>query len=98
MYVHTRKILDNFDPSEFILMANQEPSSTDDEKTTGHVAGDDGYTRWRNLFSLLTGKMDEVGKEQYRVARDERMEEADCKRCESQRDFLLQYSMLTCIS
>ncbi|MCJ1480709.1 Mitochondrial inner membrane protease atp23 [Schaereria dolodes] len=73
-------------------MANQEPSSTDDEKTTGHVAGDDGYTRWRNLFSLLTGKMDEVGKEQYRVARDERMEEADCKRCESQRDFLLQYS------
>lgn len=34
------------------------------------------------------------GIEQFRVARDIRNEAADCKRCDDQRDFLLQYSMI----
>ncbi|KAL9122607.1 MAG: hypothetical protein Q9187_000839 [Circinaria calcarea] len=63
-----------------------------DTKDTGYTPGNDGFTRWRNWFSLVTGNMSEQGKELYRVARDQRMEEADCKRCESQRDYLLQYS------
>ena len=58
----------------------------------GYIEGDDAYTRWRNWISLLTGKMNEQGIKQYVEARDTRMEEADCKKCEKQRDYLLQYS------
>ncbi|RHZ58467.1 mitochondrial inner membrane protease ATP23 [Aspergillus thermomutatus] len=36
--------------------------------------------------------MTDEGKEQFRTARDIRNEAADCKRCEDQRDYLLQYS------
>jgi len=60
--------------------------------STGFVEGDDTYTRWRNWFSVLTGKMNEQGLKQYVEARDVRMEEIDCKKCEKQRDYLLQYS------
>ena len=74
-------------------MADAEASTSPVAEDTGYIPGDDGYTKWRNWFSLLTGKMTVQGQEQYRIARDERMEEADCKRCEKQRDFLLQYSM-----
>lgn len=37
--------------------------------------------------------MTDKGKEQFRVAQDIRHEAADCKRCENQRDYLLQYSV-----
>ncbi|KAJ5178921.1 hypothetical protein N7492_002131 [Penicillium capsulatum] len=59
---------------------------------TGYVPGDDMWTQFRNMYSILTGKMSAEGVEQFRVARDIRNEEADCKRCETQRDYLLQYS------
>lgn len=62
---------------------------------TGFVPGDDTWTQWRNVFSILTGKMTDEGKEQFRVARDIRNEAADCRRCEDQRNFLLQYSRWT---
>lgn len=68
-------------------------SSPERSPETGFVAGDDTWTQWRNIFSILTGKMTDEGKEQFRVARDIRNEAADCKRCEDQRSFLLQYSM-----
>ena len=65
-----------------------------DSTTTGYTPGDDGTTRWRNFFSLLTGTMTDAGKAQYKTDRDLQHEEADCKRCEKHRDHLLQYSML----
>ena len=74
-------------------MTDAEKSLSPESKETGFTSGDDGYTRWSNWFSLLTGKLTAEGKEQYRIARDDRMEDADCKRCEKQRDYLLQYSM-----
>ncbi|SLM39408.1 mitochondrial inner membrane protease atp23 [Lasallia pustulata] len=73
-------------------MADANASTSSEAKETGFTPGNDASTRWRNWFSLLTGKMTAEGKEQYRTARDDRMEEADCKRCEKQRDYLLQYS------
>ena len=73
-------------------MAAAKPPPSTDVKNTGYTSGDDGVTRWRNWFSLLTGNMSEQGKELYRKERDQRMEEADCKRCETQRDYLLEYS------
>ena len=75
-------------------MATSESPSPGGPKLTGYIPGDDAWTRWRNWFSILAGKMDQEGLEQYVCARDIRMEEADCKRCEKQRDYLLQYSML----
>ena len=62
--------------------------------TTGFIPGDDTWTQFRNIYSILTGKMSNEGIEQFRVARDDRNEAADCKRCEDQRDYLLQYSEL----
>lgn len=59
---------------------------------TGYIPGDDTWTQFRNMYSILTGKMSAEGIEQFRVARDIRNEAADCKRCEDQRDYLLQYS------
>ncbi|GAD98294.1 hypothetical protein NFIA_083300 [Paecilomyces variotii No. 5] len=67
-------------------------SSDKTKNDTGYIPGDDAWTQWRNIFSILTGKMTDEGKEQFRVARDIRNEAADCKRCEEQRDYLLQYS------
>ncbi|KAJ5503081.1 hypothetical protein N7463_005955 [Penicillium fimorum] len=60
--------------------------------TTGFLPGDDTWTQFRNIYSILTGKMSNEGIEKFRVTRDTRNEEADCKRCEDQRDYLLQYS------
>lgn len=74
------------------LQSSSASSPPDRNSDTGFVPGDDTWTQWRNIFSILTGKMTDEGKEQFRVARDVRNEAADCKRCEDQRDFLLQYS------
>lgn len=68
-----------------------EPRSSS-SNDTGYIPGDDLWTQWRNIFAILTGKMSEEGKEQFRIARDIRNEAADCKRCEEQRDYLLKYS------
>ncbi|GKZ27987.1 mitochondrial inner membrane protease atp23, partial [Aspergillus brasiliensis] len=61
------------------------------KQDTGFLPGDDTWTQWRNIFSILAGRMTDEGKEQFRVARDIRNEAADCKRCEDQRDYLLQF-------
>jgi inner membrane protease ATP23 len=58
----------------------------------GYTSGDDAWTYWRNVFSILTGNMSEAGKEQFRISQDIKNEIADCKRCEDQRDYLLKYS------
>ncbi|OAX78050.1 mitochondrial inner membrane protease ATP23 [Emergomyces africanus] len=59
---------------------------------TGFLPGDDTWTQMKNMFSIMTGKMTEEGKEQFLLARDIRNEESDCKRCENQRDYLIKYS------
>lgn len=61
-------------------------------KDTGYIEGDDFATQWRNIFSILTGRMTPEGQEKFRLAKDIRNEAADCKRCEEQRDYLLQFS------
>lgn len=76
-------------------MSDSKPGSDSSSKSqneTGYVEGDDFYTQWRNIFSILTGRMSDEGKEQFRIARDIRNEAADCKQCEDQRDYLLTYS------
>ena len=70
-------------------------ASSDGKSDTGFIPGDDVWTQFRNIYTILTGKMSAEGIEQFRVARDVRNEAADCKRCEDQRDYLLQYSELT---
>lgn len=67
-------------------------SSSTPAKDTGYTPGDDFSTQWRNIFSILTGRMTLEGQEQFRLAKDIRNEAADCKRCEDQRDYLLQFS------
>jgi len=73
-------------------MATSESQKPETAEPTGFIPGDDAGTRWRNWFAILTGKMNEKGLQQYVEARDIRNEEADCKRCEKQRDYLLQFS------
>lgn len=74
-------------------MSEAEPPSKSTSKDTGYTPGDDTFTKWRNIFAFLSGSMTDQGKEQFRLDRDERNEESDCKRCEKQRDYLLQYSV-----
>lgn len=64
----------------------------DGSKDTGFIPGEDAWSQCRNVFAILTGKMSDEGKEQFRRAKDIRNEAVDCKRCEDQRDFLLKYS------
>ncbi|KAI9773592.1 MAG: Mitochondrial inner membrane protease atp23 [Geoglossum simile] len=73
-------------------MADDERVTRTTAKDTGYTPGEDSFSKWRNVFSILTGQMTPEGKEQFRLARDLRNEEADCQRCEKQRDYLFKYS------
>lgn len=59
---------------------------------SGYTPGDDSWTLLLNMYSYFSGKMTQEGIDQFRLARDIQNEAADCKRCEDQRDYLLQYS------
>jgi inner membrane protease ATP23 len=61
-------------------------------KDTGYTSGDGFFTQVKNILNIVSGRMTKEGQEQFRIARDDRNEEADCKRCEEQRDYLLRYS------
>jgi len=41
----------------------QQPPST---ANNGYDASDSGFAQWRNIFSILTGRMTDAGKDQYR--------------------------------
>ena len=73
-------------------------SSSDVEAPAAQVTGyqftDDPWIRWRNTWRYLTGGLTEEGIKQYQKGRDDRMEESDCKRCEQDRDYALQYSTI----
>ncbi|KAJ6134321.1 Mitochondrial inner membrane protease atp23 [Penicillium sp. IBT 18751x] len=80
---------------EIKMSDSQSPGATapsNEKPDTGFIPGDDTITQFRNIYSILTGKMSPEGIEQFRVARDIRNEAADCKRCDEQRDYLLQWS------
>lgn len=66
-----------------------EPPNSQD---TGYTFTDDPWIRWRNTFRYVTGQLTEEGNRQYRKGRNDRYAAADCKSCEDQRDYLLQYS------
>lgn len=53
---------------------------------------DSTISRFRNFYRMMTGSMSPSGQRAYWADVDRRYEELDCKRCESQRDYLLQYS------
>lgn len=77
------------------LMPDDKTSPTPQEQhNTGFVSGNDWTTRWGNNFRLASGQMTEEGMRQMKEARDDRNAEADCARCEKQRDYLLSYSKL----
>ncbi|KAK2880045.1 Mitochondrial inner membrane protease atp23 [Arthroderma sp. PD_2] len=77
-------------------MAESQSSSSDasdkNQKPSGFIPGDDIFTQFRNVYAGITGKMTPEGVEQFRLTRDLRNEVADCKRCESQKEYLLNYS------
>ncbi|KAI4137895.1 MAG: hypothetical protein L6R39_007060 [Caloplaca ligustica] len=74
-------------------MPDDKTSPTPQEQhNTGFVSGNDWTTRWGNNFRLASGQMTEEGMRQMKEARDDRNAEADCARCEKQRDYLLSYS------
>lgn len=75
-----------------------EPSKKPEPNKKEYIPGDDGFTRWRNTLNLLLGRLSDEGVAQYIKKRDDRFEEEDCRRCEQHRDWLLQYSQLTCPS
>ncbi|KAL8732029.1 MAG: hypothetical protein Q9166_002981 [cf. Caloplaca sp. 2 TL-2023] len=62
------------------------------QEDTGFVPGDDFSAKLTNYFRLALGRMSDDGARQWRKARDERNEEADCARCKKHRDYLLRYS------
>lgn len=73
-------------------MSNAEPSKASNSKKAEYIPGDDGFTRWRNTFNLVLGRLSDEGVAQYLEKRDDRMQQHDCARCEKFRDSLLQYS------
>ncbi len=48
--------------------------------------------RFKNFYRMATGGMSPNGQKRYWEDADERYSEIDCKRCETQRDYLLRYS------
>jgi len=56
------------------------------------LTGQDTWTRFRNFYRMASGSMSPEGQAMYWKDADIRYEKLDCKRCESHRDWLLQYS------
>ena len=74
-------------------MADEGEPQRPNAQDTGFIPGDDFRTRWKNTVSLLTGRLTPEGVKQYEKARDDRYEASDCAKCETQKGYLLQYSM-----
>ncbi|KAL8704616.1 MAG: hypothetical protein Q9201_002202 [Fulgogasparrea decipioides] len=67
---------------------DQASPAPESNKDTGFELGD----KWGNIYRLALGRVTDEGRRQWRNARDDRNEEADCAKCEKHRDYLLQYS------
>ena len=81
--------------SQFQSQSQSLPATKSSTTDTGYTFTDDPWIRWRNTWRYLTGGLTEEGVKQYQQGRDARMEESDCRRCEQQRDYLLEYSRLS---
>ena len=75
-------------------MADEGSNEATSPSKTGYTPGEDGFTRWRNFFSLISGQMTYEGKLQYRADAEQRHEKTHCQQCEKHRDYLLKYSAL----
>lgn len=74
-------------------MSDDKVSHTPEEqRSTDFVPADDWTTQWANYFRSVLGRTTEEELRQLKKARDDRNEEANCARCEKQRDYLLMYS------
>ena len=74
-------------------MGEQNEALASNPNTTGYYPGEDSWSRWRNIFGILSGQMTDEGKQQYKLAKDIQNEAADVKRCEKYREYLFKYSM-----
>ncbi|KAL8636034.1 MAG: hypothetical protein Q9228_006529 [Teloschistes exilis] len=74
-------------------MPDEQSSNTPErQQDTGYDSSEDWTAKWSNVFRLATGRMTDEGSLQWKKDRDDRNEEADCAKCEKNRDYLLQYS------
>lgn len=71
---------------------DKESPTLGEQGDTGFTPGNGWLTRWGNHIRLAFGQITGEGMLQMKEARDDRNEEADCARCEKQRDYLLMYS------
>jgi inner membrane protease ATP23 len=69
-----------------------DPSKAPSTAGADFLPGGDTWTRWRNFYRMASGRMSPEGQKKYWHDADVRYEAIDCKRCETQRDWLLQYS------
>ena len=74
------------------LMAESQDTSSTKSNSSEFLTGNDMWTRWRNFYRMASGNMSPEGQKKYWHDADRRYERVDCKRCESQRDWLLQNS------
>lgn len=70
------------------------PPNTRPGGTADFLEGTSLLTRFKNFYRMATGSMSPQGQVAYWHDADLRYEDLDCRRCESQRDHLLQYSPL----
>lgn len=70
----------------------QIPPNTRPGGTAPFLPGNTLLTRFTNFYRMAIGSMSPHGQAAYWHDADLRYESLDCTRCESQRDYLLQYS------
>ncbi|KAI4198864.1 MAG: hypothetical protein LQ350_005013 [Teloschistes chrysophthalmus] len=76
-------------------MPDEQSSNTPErQQDTGYDSSEDWTAKWSNVFRLATGRMTDEGTLQWKKDRDDKNEEADCAKCEKNRDYLLQYKMV----
>lgn len=68
------------------------PANSSAQDGQPFLAGQGAWIRIQNFWRMMTGSMSSTGQKQYWLDTDRRYEMKDCKRCEEDRDYLLQYS------
>ena len=73
-------------------MADSDPPTTTPVGGAEFLSSDSLINRFKNFYRMATGSMSAAGQKQYWDDADTRYSEIDCKRCETDRDYLLRYS------
>lgn len=71
---------------------NNNNNNKNNDNDNGYTPGSSLLTQFSNVYSYMTGRMNEAGIRAMRRDQDIRNEPTDCARCESHRNFLLAYS------